>query len=129
MKYSKSKYGQDADGNRGKDVIEVEIEDVDEEEILDQLYDNFITGTISGKAEISISVEVSREVWEEVPDEVNVQDYMDALLVRMKKDPDIEPEEVEEVERLMSEYKSMKPSHEMSRAEESNPLNMTKNQK
>jgi len=129
MKYSKSKYGKDADGNRGRDVVETEIEDVDEEEILDQLYDNFIMGTISGKVDVSISVETAREVWEDVPEEVNVQDYMDALLVRMKKDPDIEPEEVEEVERLMSEYKSMKPSHEMSRVEESNPSNMTKSQK
>lgn len=100
MNYSREKYGQDADGNRGTMVGGVEIVDEDTEEIVEKLYEAFTNGRISGNAEITLSVEVGREEYEDVDTDVDIGEYVDELLAKMEKDAenpesDIEKEDVD----------------------------------
>lgn len=77
MKVWQEYYGADADGNRGQLTTFAELEDGDDDEVVDALYETFIDGKVDGTIEIEIN---------EFYFDVDVEDYIDMLIAKAKDD-------------------------------------------
>jgi len=88
MKIERDLYGADADGNRGIDVVSVELDDSPEEreEIVEKIYETFLDGRVSGTVEIEL---------EGYDVEVYIEDYLDELKESVLNDGDAPIESIE----------------------------------
>jgi hypothetical protein len=93
MIFSNSTYGQDADGNRGYDIEEYELEDSAEEreEIAMVLYEDFVSLMFNLNKFTTITYD-GCEI------EVCPGEYLDELIELVKKDDEQGEEEIREIE-------------------------------
>lgn len=76
----KDTYGSDIDGHRGIEVYEYEIDNNDQDEkenILEQIYESFLSGNDSGKEIVSLWCDKTDR---EVELEVDIEDYIPELV-------------------------------------------------
>lgn len=76
--YKENNYGADADGNRGQQVIEAELDSTDYDDVVDRLYDYFVDGNVSGRYTIEL---------DGFEFEVDISDYLCGLYDIAIKDP------------------------------------------
>jgi hypothetical protein len=88
MLFFQETYGEDADGNRGHKTWVCEFENTNEEkeEIADCLYEDFIGGETEGEFVIMLCNPYTQE---DMGVEVNIEDYLDLLIVKAKDDQDL----------------------------------------
>lgn len=82
-------YGQDADNNRGMEVINYEIEADDKDEVCEKLYDLFLDGE-TGTQCIMMYCHITGE---DISVEVEIEDYLDELIAMADADEDIKDDE------------------------------------
>lgn len=79
--YVERNYGADADGNRGHRVEEAYLEDIDYEDVVDKLYDNFINdSSLDSTFEIVIDGYLF---------DVKIYDYLSGLYKKAMEDPQV----------------------------------------
>ena len=94
MKTYNELYGTDADGNRGILVKEYEIEDSDTDDIVEQLYEDFINGDDIGIRTVFL---IDDKTEEDIELEVEIEDYLAELVKRARGDESLkEDEEIQE---------------------------------
>lgn len=94
MKTHNELYGSDIDGNRGIWIKEYEIEDSDTDDIVEQLYEDFINGDESGIRTIFLIDNITEE---DIELEVEIEDYLTELVEKAREDESLkEDEEIQE---------------------------------
>lgn len=109
MKFTEENYGADIDGNRGEKQIEVEIEESDAEEIVDCLYDDFISGADTGTFTVVLN---NPHTDDGIEFEVELDEYLELLIEKAKGDEDLKDDEdfnawLERVEERYRYYKEI----------------------
>jgi hypothetical protein len=100
MKTWQENYGADIDGNRGVPAIFYELEAGDKDKIIEKLYE--IQGNTTGMQVIEMYCYL---VDEDIEIEVNVEDYIDGLII--KADADEEIKDNEDLQQWLKELKEV----------------------
>lgn len=95
MLFTHETFGEDADGNRGVRVWCHEFENTAEEceEIASLLYEGFVEGETEGNVVVSFN---NPNTDEDVEIEVEIEDYVDLLISKVKKEIELQREIVED---------------------------------
>jgi len=86
----KELYGDDADGNRGMQMVSYEIEEDDKDDIVEQLYDVFLEGETTGTQVILLYCHI---LGEDIEVEVGIDDYIEDLITKAEADADTKDDE------------------------------------